>query len=79
MRFSKDTWCGEESLSIVFPSLFALVVNKVALGARIWESTRDKGGDPLISQDLSMIENWKRFKIFFWSFQRKEFSLTKRI
>ena len=38
-----DVWCGEESLSSSFPSLFSLVVNKEAKIADIWESREGAG------------------------------------
>ena len=45
----------EEPLSIVFPSLFALLVNKEALVTDIWEPSGEDGSGPLFSPDLSMI------------------------
>ena len=33
IRFRKDIWCGEELLSLTFPSLFSLAANKEAMVA----------------------------------------------
>ena len=53
-----DFWCGEQPLSINFPSLFSTVVNKEALVANLWNPDGEEGGwGPLISLDLSMIGN----------------------
>ena len=38
-----NDWCGEESLSSSFPSLFSLAVNKEAKVADIWESREGAG------------------------------------
>ena len=48
---------------VAFPSLFSLAANKEALVVDIWESFGD-GGSLLGSLDLSVIENWKRLRIF---------------
>ena len=50
VRFWKDIWCGEEPLSLTFPTLFSL-----ALVADFWDLVGEEGGGPLISLDLSMI------------------------
>ena len=67
VRFWKDCWCGEEPLSLSFPSLFSLAVNKEALVLDVWDPVGEEGGGgggPLFSLDLSMIGSWKRSKAF---------------
>ena len=39
----KDFWCGEQPLSITFPSLLSLAVNE-ALVADSWDPVGEKGG-----------------------------------
>ena len=55
--FWKDLWCGEQPLSITFPSLFSSVVNKEVMVVDLWNPVREEGGGPLISLDLSMTGN----------------------
>ena len=43
INFWNDVWCGEESLSSSFPSLFSLAVNKEAKVVDIWESREGVG------------------------------------
>ena len=43
VSFWKDPWCGEEALSLSFPSLYSLVVRKDARVAKMWDSSRVKG------------------------------------
>ena len=44
ISFWKDVWCGEEVLSLVFPSLYNLAVQKDAMVADLWECSREEGG-----------------------------------
>ena len=37
VSFWKDVWCGEEALSLVFPSLFILAAQKGAMVADLWD------------------------------------------
>ena len=57
VRLWKEFWSKEQPLSITFPSLFSLAVNKEALVADLWNPIGEEGGGPLISLDLSMIRN----------------------
>ena len=55
--FWKDFWCREQPLSITFPSLFLLAVNKEALLADLWDPVGEEGGwSPYFSRS-SMIGN----------------------
>ena len=36
LKFWKDKWCGDEPLSVSFPSLFALATLKEAWVADLW-------------------------------------------
>ena len=40
---------GEEALSLVFPSLFILAVQKEAMMANLWDCSREEGGAGLLS------------------------------
>ena len=44
VHFWEDFWCGEQPLSITFPSLFLLTVNKEALVADLWNPVGEEGG-----------------------------------
>ena len=44
VRFWKDFFYGEQPLSITFPSLFSLAVNKEALVADLWNLVGEEGG-----------------------------------
>ena len=43
-RFWKDRWCGDEALSISFPSLYALSTSKEAWVAEVWDTLGEEGG-----------------------------------
>ena len=42
--FWKDNWCGEEPLSLTFPSLFSVATNKEAMVADYWNPIGEEGG-----------------------------------
>ena len=44
VRFWKDRWCGDEALSISFPSLYALSTSKEAWVAEVWDAMGEDGG-----------------------------------
>ena len=43
IRFWDDVWCGENPLSVTFPSLYLLVESKGAMVAEVWDTTRGEG------------------------------------
>ena len=44
LRFWEDRWCGDDALSVSFPSLYVLVASKEAWVVEVWDSSREKGG-----------------------------------
>ena len=51
VRFWKDKWCGEEPLSLTFPSLFSIATNKEAMVADYWNPIGEEGGwSPLFAR-----------------------------
>ena len=44
MRFWKDRWCGDDALTISFPSLYTLVTSKEAWVAEVWDTLGEEGG-----------------------------------
>ena len=44
VRFWEDRWCGDDALSLFFPSLFALVASKEAWVAKVWDASGEEGG-----------------------------------
>ena len=43
VKFWEDIWCGESTLSEMFPSVYALVGTKRAMGANVWDTTSGEG------------------------------------
>ena len=69
--FWKDFWCGEQPLSITFPSLFSLAVNKEALVADLWNRVRDEG--EWSSHFSRFVNDWEleEVQLFLHVIQRK--------
>ncbi|RVW96810.1 hypothetical protein CK203_026027 [Vitis vinifera] len=44
VRFWEDRWCGDEALSLSFPSLYALVTSKEAWVVEVWDASGEEGG-----------------------------------
>ena len=42
--FWKNVCCGEEALSLTFPTLFNLAAHKDAMVAEVWDDIREDGG-----------------------------------
>ena len=50
VRFWNDKWCGDEPLSVAFPTLFGIAISKDAWVADMWDADRGRGGwDPCFS------------------------------
>ena len=43
IRFWEDSWCGEGTLCVAFPALFAIADSKGALVADVWDTLRAEG------------------------------------
>ena len=43
LKFWKDKWCGDEPLSVSFPSLFALATSKEAWVVDLWSHSNGSG------------------------------------
>ena len=43
MRFWKDRWCGDDALTISFPSLYTLATSKEAWVAEVWDTLGEDG------------------------------------
>ena len=44
IRFWEDKWSGSDTLSELFPTLYALVNSKGAIVEEVWDSSRREGG-----------------------------------
>ncbi|RVX22876.1 hypothetical protein CK203_008272 [Vitis vinifera] len=44
VRFWEDRWCGDDALSVSFPSLYAMPASKEAWVVEVWDSSREEGG-----------------------------------
>ena len=76
VRFWEDRWCGDDALSVSFPSLYVLVASKEAWVAEVWDSSREKGGwNPRFSGRF-MIERWR---VSFSPYKGREWLLIWRI
>ena len=67
----KDNWCGEEPLSLTFPSLFSVATNKEAMVADYWNPIREeRGWSPLFARPFN---DWEMeiVKIFLYDLQGK--------
>nr|CAN69266.1 hypothetical protein VITISV_043642 [Vitis vinifera] len=54
IKFWKDIWCGDESLCVSFPSLFALAVSKDAWVKDVWRCNEGGGSwSPLFSRPFN--------------------------
>ena len=53
VRFWKDKWCGDDSLCIVFPSLFAITLSKEAWVKDVWSHSGGGVWDPYFSKRLN--------------------------
>ena len=54
VRFWKDIWCGEEPLSLSFPSLFSLAANIEAMVADFWDPIgKERGWSPLFARPFN--------------------------
>ena len=42
-NFWKDIWCGEEALSMAYPTLLSLAVRKEALIREVWDNSSEGG------------------------------------
>ena len=64
VRFWEDGWCGDEALSISFPSLYALATSKEAWVAEVWDTLGEDGGwNPCFSRpfndwEMGMVERF---------------------
>ena len=43
VRFWKDSWCGDEALSMSFPSLYTLATFKEAWVVQVWDTLGEDG------------------------------------
>ena len=43
-RFWEDRWYGDKTLSLSFPSLYALATSKKAWVAEVWDAMGEDGG-----------------------------------
>ena len=43
VRFWEDRWCGEETLKVVFPTLFTIATSKEAWVADVWDGPLELG------------------------------------
>ena len=54
MSFWKDVWCGEEVLTLTFPTLYNMVDHKDAMVADVWDDNReDRGWLPIFLRSLN--------------------------
>ena len=63
-EWQKDSWCGDEPLSLAFPTLFSLAVHKNDRVTDVWDSSRGGGGwSPIFSRSLNdwEVEEFGRF------------------
>ena len=44
VRFWEDRWCGDDALSVSFPSLYAMAASKEAWVVEVWDSSGREGG-----------------------------------
>ena len=64
VRFWEDRWCGDEALSLSFPSLYALVTSKEAWVVEVWDATGEDGGSnprfsrPFNDWEMEMVERF---------------------
>ena len=59
VRFWEDRWCSDDTLSLPFPSLFALAAFKEEWVVDVWDASREEGGwNPHFSRSF-MIGSWR--------------------
>ena len=64
VRFWEDRWCGDEALSISFPSLYALATSKEVWVVEVWDTIGEVGGwnprflRPFNNWELEMVERF---------------------
>ena len=71
VRFCFDFWFGEQFLSITFPSLFSLAIDKEALVVDLWNPVGEEGGwSPHFSKSFN---DWEleEVQLFLRVIQRK--------
>ena len=62
VRFWEDRWCSDDTLSLPFPSLFALAAFKEEWVVEVWDASREEGGwnphfsRPFNDWELEMVE-----------------------
>ena len=60
VKFWRDRWCGEESLRVAFPTLFAIAASKEAWVEEVWDGSLEEGCWALRFLRLLMIGSRRR-------------------
>ena len=66
VRFWEDRWCSDDTLSLPFPSLFALVAFKEERVATLWDASgEEEGWNPHFSRPFNdwELETVERFLV----------------
>ena len=62
VRFWENKWCGDDTLSLSFPLLFALAAFKEEWVAKVWDASREEGAGIHIFLGHLMIGSWRRWR-----------------
>ena len=79
VRFWEDRWCGDDTLSRSFPSLFELTASKEEWVAEVWVVSEEEGVGILTFLGRLMIERWRRWRDGFQKIKNVEDSCPPKI